>query len=72
MSEEEQKIAADVLKQAFRRTMNRLRRAHNKGVFTEYDLLTMPDVVGDMQTIHVGLFGEPFQVVHGKPEEKSE
>lgn len=72
MSEEEQKIAADVLKQAFQRTMNRLRRAHLKGVFTEYDLLTMPEIVGDMQTIHVGLFGEPFQVIHGKAEEKSE
>lgn len=72
MSEDEQKMAAQVLREAFQRTMNRLRRAHNKGVFSDYDLLTMPDVVGDMQTIHVGLFGEPFQIVHGKAEEKSE
>lgn len=70
MSEEEQKIAGDVLRQAFQRTMNRLRRAHGKGAFNEYDLLAMPEIVGDMQTLHVGLFGEPFQVVQGKAEEK--
>jgi hypothetical protein len=72
MSEEEQKIAADALRQAFQRTMNKLRRAHLSGAFNEYDLLTMPEIVNDMQTLHVGLFGEPFQIVQGKPEEKSE
>lgn len=72
MSEEEQKIAGDILRQAFQRTMNRLRRAHNEGAFKAYDLLTMPEIVNDMQTLHVGLFGEPFQVLHGTQEEKGE